>query len=103
MQNKRDHFVAGQISIRSPKDRNGLNMLKTYQKFQSSRLAAPKRGSVADLEAMAMFDRAAIENGPETLESPRGNMYLRKTLGQTFSPRGAGAGGSLLSPRQGSG
>ena len=24
----KDHFVAGQISIRSPKDRNGLNMLK---------------------------------------------------------------------------
>ena len=27
---RRDHFVEGQVSVRSPKARNGLNMLKTY-------------------------------------------------------------------------
>ena len=62
-------------------------MLKTYQKYQSDRLAAPKRGSVADLEALAMFERGvnmSTQNNEATavmtLESPRDSRsYLRKT------------------------
>ena len=42
---QRDHFIEGQISIRSPKARNGLNMLRTSQKWQADRLSMPKRKS----------------------------------------------------------
>ena len=62
-------------------------MLKTYQQTQAERLAMPKRGSVADLENLAMFERAATDTkgivaggGSATLESPRGSRsFLRKT------------------------
>ena len=40
---QKDHFVEGQISIRSPKARNGLNMLRTSQKWQAERLAMPQK------------------------------------------------------------
>ena len=40
---KRDHFVEGQISIRSPKVRNGLAVLKDFQKVQCDRLSQPPR------------------------------------------------------------
>ena len=42
---RRDHFVEGQISIRSPKARNGLNMLHTSQRWQADRLSMPKKAS----------------------------------------------------------
>ena len=43
---KRDHFIEGQISIRSPQARNSLNMLRTSQKFQAERLSIPRDRSI---------------------------------------------------------
>lgn len=43
---ERDHFVEGQCSLRSPKARNDLRMLKAYQVMQNSRLSMPRKKSI---------------------------------------------------------
>ena len=40
---QKDHFVEGQMSIRSPLMQKTINQFSTYQLHQSSRLAEPKR------------------------------------------------------------
>jgi len=42
---RKDHFIEGQVSIRSPKARNDLNMLKLSQKIQAERLSIPRQKS----------------------------------------------------------
>lgn len=42
---RKDYFVEGQISIRSPKVRNGVHALANYQFRQSDRLAMPRKVS----------------------------------------------------------
>ena len=42
----RDTFIEGQISVRSPKARNQINMLKMSQVMQAERLAMPRQRSV---------------------------------------------------------
>ncbi len=72
---KRDPFTEGQMSIRSPKARNQINMLKTHQRMQSDRLAMPRREntSINDLE------RFVRSPSRDSNESPRG-AFLRKTM-----------------------
>ena len=40
---QKDHFVEGQISIRSPKVRNGLAILGSSQRLQAARLSMPRK------------------------------------------------------------
>ena len=48
----RDTFIEGQISVRSPKARNQINMLKMSQVMQAERLAMPRQRSVERLADM---------------------------------------------------
>jgi hypothetical protein len=48
----KDHFVEGQCSLRSPKARNDLRMLKAHQMMASERLALPKQRSVDKFERL---------------------------------------------------
>jgi len=80
----RDTFIEGQISVRSPKARNQINMLKTHQKMQINRLSMPKRGrcdSITELERLQRQD----SNNRDSQESPRSN-FLRKTVQGTGFP-----------------
>ena len=100
---QKDHLVEGQVGLRSPKARNDLRMLKTFQRMQVDRLAVPKRqenGSPVQL-AKQMASLEALHKSrekTETEESPR-SMYLRKTTiqapaspsKQMFSARGLNA------------
>jgi len=75
---QRDTFIEGQISVRSPKARNQINMLKTHQKMQINRLSMPKRvrcDSITDLERMERQD----SNRENSQDSPR-STFLRKTV-----------------------
>ena len=78
----RDHFIEGQISVRSPRARNSISMLKAEQRMQADRLAAPKRKSI-DRTIMAEFEP----------DSPRAN-FLRKTQGGVSF-----ASSKMMSPR----
>jgi len=49
---QRDTFIEGQISVRSPKARNQINMLKMSQVMQAERLAMPRQRSVERLADM---------------------------------------------------
>ena len=73
---RRDFFVEGQISIRSPKARNGLNMLKTYQRMQNDRLAQPKRDSSAEFRDIQQTNKNS--RNLDGADSQRSN-FLRKT------------------------
>ena len=46
---KQDHFVKGQLSPHTNQARNGLAVLKNYQKDQSERLAMPRKISKAQM------------------------------------------------------
>ena len=47
---QKDFFVEGQMSIRSPKVRNGLAVLKDFQQRQCNRLSRPQRKSLDKIE-----------------------------------------------------
>ena len=68
--------MGAQISIRSPKAKQGVNMLKTYQKFQSDRLSMPKKDSQANLKAYEVFNQSTAK-----LEgvSSGGERFMKKT------------------------
>ena len=85
--NRRDHFVEGQVSIRSPQARNEINMLKTYQKMQVDRLAKPKQKSPSGRYKMStnFVDAQIVDGKVQEADSPRSS-YLRKTM-QSFSMR----------------
>lgn len=76
---KRDHFVEGQISIRSPKVRNGLAVLKSYQTGQCNRLSVPRksRDALMDWNAEIMNSRHSLMNSIEKPESA--SHFLRKS------------------------
>ena len=64
------------MSIRSPKARNGLAVLKDFQKHQCSRLAAPRRNSLGKIEEEELFKR---DPSSESLFKPVHHNFLRKS------------------------
>ena len=52
----KDHFIEGQVSVRSPRARNEINLLKNYQDVQNQRLSRPK------LQSVGRFDKLVSRN-----------------------------------------
>ena len=59
----KDHFVEGQLSLRSPVIIKSQNVFAKYQTHQSKRLASPKRLNISPLRASKTinFEKARFE------------------------------------------
>ena len=72
---KKDHFVEGQLSIRSPKVRNGLAMLNSYQRGQCARLSMPRQRSLEHIELVGQ----TISSRPSLMKDTSNSRFLRKS------------------------
>ena len=76
---QKDFFIEGQMSIRSPKVRNGLAMLNSYQKGQCARLSIPRQKSTERIDADALR-ASGYGKLPSTFQHDSNNAaFLRKS------------------------
>ena len=76
---QKDFFVEGQLGVRSPKVRNGLAVLKSYQSGQCARLSMPRQKSSETLDVAGnnYGSRKSLMKGFEAQRTSQN--FLRKS------------------------